>query len=55
MGEMIKKWEEKMDEWHSFQKEWRKMNPFDPSKEDYHEYQRREGRVFRWSKSESRY
>ncbi len=55
MGKFAKKWEEKMEEWHIFQKEWRKMNPFDPSKEDYHSYQRREGREFRRSKSEFYY
>ena len=55
MGEMAEKWKKKMAEWHRFQKEWRKTNPFDPSKEDYHEYQRREGREFRRSKSEFRY
>ena len=55
MGKFAEKWKEKMEEWHIFQKEWRKMNPFDPSKEDYHEYQRREGREFRRSKSEFKY
>jgi len=55
MGKFAEKWEEKMEEWYKFQKEWRKMNPLDPSKEDYHEYQRREGSEFRRSKSEFMY
>ena len=52
MGEVVKKWKKKMKEWHDFQNQWRKIHPYDPSKERYHDYQRREGREFKRSKSE---